>query len=229
LGNKAAAIRDQEAYGGTCETFDQWIKSEGYGHSFVYDCMKAARLYGLMAPVLEPRGITLDCESHFRDISADTTPKEAKAIAGKVLEMVEASGSKVTRKHFAAAAAAVRPKPAAATRPDVPDSIEAEIADREPAEESVHSTQYSVEPETPPQLARDPGPAKVETAEVCEVQPVADSWDEDLRLFKRLVADHFQPLFQKHGHSQAFLSAAATAFRNWSEEVAHRQPTRRAK
>ena len=90
--------------------------------------------------MLEPRGITLDCESHFRDISSDTTPKEAKAIAGKVIEMVEASGSKVTRKHFAAAAAAVRPKPAAATRPDVPDSIEAEIADREPAEESVHST-----------------------------------------------------------------------------------------
>lgn len=137
LGEKAAAIREQEAYGETCESFDQWIRQEGYGHSLVYDSMKAARLYRLMAPTLGPARISLDHESHFRDIPADVTPKEAKAIAGKLIELVpDAAAPKVTRQQVKTAVAAVRPKtghpPGGSARPDVPASIEAEIADLAP-------------------------------------------------------------------------------------------------
>ena len=141
LGDKAIAIREQEAYGESCETFDQWIKSEGYGHTFVYGAMKAARLYRLMAPTLEPRQITLDCESHYRDIPADVTPKQAEKIAAKLVELVNGdvrsaadTRPRVTRQQVKAAVAAAQPKPPA-TRPDVPESIEAEIVAMEPREE----------------------------------------------------------------------------------------------
>jgi hypothetical protein len=130
LGEKAATIREQEAYGETCETFDDWIRSEGFGHTFIYDCMKASRLYRLMAPTLDPKKITLDCESHYRDIPADVTAKEAKAIASELVKLAgtDTDGTpKVTRRQVKEAVAAVRPKPAAA-RSDVPESIEEEIA-----------------------------------------------------------------------------------------------------
>ena len=90
-----------------------------------------------MAPTLGPARISLDHESHFRDIPADVTPKEAKAIAGKLIELVpDAAAPKVTREQVKTAVAAVRPKtghpPGGSARPDVPASIEAEIADLAP-------------------------------------------------------------------------------------------------
>ena len=67
LGDKAAAIREQEAFGGTLDTFDDWIRSENFGHTFIYDCMKAARIFRLTAPIAEPLKIVLNRESHYRD------------------------------------------------------------------------------------------------------------------------------------------------------------------
>jgi hypothetical protein len=169
LGEKFEAIRDQEAYGESCATFDQWIKSEGYGHSIVYGSMKAARLYRLMEPTLKPRKISLDCESHYRDIPADVTPKEAKAIAGKIVELVDGASdaAKLTRQQVKAAVDAVRKK-VPAPRPDVPESIEAEIAAIRPNDETI----------TPPSETRGPvGEAAAVSGKYADVESLIDGSD----------------------------------------------------
>jgi hypothetical protein len=139
LGDKAAAIRDQEAYGELCETFDDWIRSEGFGHTFVYDCIKAARIFRLTAPLAEPLKIVLNRESHYRDFPADVEAREAKKIIARLEHDVQPGEDgmrRPTAKQVKAAVSAVcgangigaeKKKPAAA-RPDVPESIEDEIA-----------------------------------------------------------------------------------------------------
>jgi hypothetical protein len=241
LGEKAAAIREQEAYGELCDTFDDWIKSEGFGHTFIYDCMKAARIFRLTAPIAEPLKIVLNRESHYRDFPADVEQREAKKIIARLEQDVEPGEDGVRRptaKQVKAAVNAVcgpngigpEKKKTAAARPDVPDSIEPEIVDRtEPSAELLDSGQ-SFSPKAP-RLAPD-----TITSEYCEVQPAKVAWEgkleiwaEDLHAFRSQVATMFLPLFQQHGHDQDFLVAAAKVFKNWSEEVANRQPTRKAK
>ena len=234
LGDKAAAIRDQEAYGELCDTFDDWIRSEGFGHTFVYDCMKAARIFRLTAPIAEPLKIVLNRESHYRDFPADVEAREAKKIIARLEQDVEPGDDgmrRPTAKQVKAAVSAVcgpngigpEKKKPAATRPDVPESIEEEIA-------AVEKPYVPAEPQVP-RLA----PETI-TGEYCEVQPAKVAWEgkleiwaEDLHAFRSEVAAKFLPLFQKHGHDQDFLVAAAKVFHNWSEEVANRQPTRKAK
>jgi len=207
LGEKAAAIRDQEAYGELCETFDQWIKREGYGHSFVYDCIKASKLYRMMAPVLDPRHITLDCESHYRDIPADLSPKEAKAIAGELVLAVAESGSKLTRQHVKAAVAKVRPKKRPA-RPDVPESIEEEItAAAEPAEPTERPA---------PRLA-----AETIEAEYCDVK---SEEPDELEQFRVGVQALVAPVLERHGRDGKFLYTAAMILHDASAEVRYYQP-----
>ena len=154
LGEKAAAIRDQEAFscrqagGETCATFDQWIRNERFGHSFVYSCMKAARIYRLMAPIAEPRKIVLDCESHFRSFPKDTTPKQAEAIADELIEIVEPreDGSRwPTRREVNAALAAVVGSRSSEVRGQKPDVIDVPADLRPP---TAHLPSPRLPPET---------------------------------------------------------------------------------
>jgi hypothetical protein len=237
LGEKALRVRD--AYAWRAEghlTFEDWIVAEKRPTSIIYQAIHAVRMERLAMPVAERLKVVLDRESHFRAIPAringeEITADEVKDIVKQLAKTVEADADGLKHAKASDVKAAVRAinetqdysdeqvrkdrlqakwdeedrkRQTAAIRPDVPDSIEAEIAAAEPA--------------------------PVITGEYCEVQPEADSlWAEDLRLFKREVADRFVSLFQKHGHDKAFLKAATKVFHNWSEEVAARQPTRRAK
>jgi hypothetical protein len=88
LGEQAAAIREHEAFGDQCRTFDEWIKQEHYDRSVVYACMKAARICRLTAPVAEPLKIVLDRESHFREFPADASAKQARAIVRRLEQIV---------------------------------------------------------------------------------------------------------------------------------------------
>ena len=212
LGEKAEKIREQEAYGDQCETFDQWIKSEGYGHTFVYDCMKAARLYRLMAPTLQPRQITLDCESHYRDIPADATPKEAKAIAAELVKAASGAGSvKITRQQVKAAVEKVRPK-TAANRTAKPVTID--VASSAVAED-----------ETPKAVAPRVAPETItgEYAEVASEQPAHEA-DATLRRFDETVKSMLQPLLQRFGHDGKFLYALAMRLHDLSAEVRYYEP-----
>ena len=239
LGEKALRVRDTQAWREEGHlTFEDWILAEKRPTSIIYQAIHAVRMERLALPVAERLKVVLDRESHFRAIPAringeEITADEVKDIVKQLAKTVEpgADGMKHAKASDVKAAVKAinetqdysdeqirkdrlqakwdeedRKRQAAAIRPDVPDSIEDEIA------------------------AVEPGPPPVITGEYCEVQPEADSlWAEDLRLFKREVADRFVSLFQKHCHDKAFLKAATKVFHNWSEEVAARQPTRRAK
>lgn len=233
LGEKATAIRDQEAfnaeedYGEKFETFDEWIKANGYGHTFVYDCMKAARLYRLMAPCLEPRKITLDCESHYRDIPADVTPKQAKAIAAALIEILpEGDAPRVTRQQVKAAVAAVRPKPAAARAAE-------EDAEPPPAKVTIQQNEW-VDPREPEPPAPRLAPESI-TGEYREVVACEDDrrfewngkkevWANDLHAFRDGILQTLAPMFDRHGHDKDFLYALAMLLHDLSVEAKYREP-----
>jgi len=229
LGEKAARIREQEAYGETCSTFDEWIRAEHYARSVVYDAMKAARFFRLTSPVAEPLKIVLDRESHFREFPADATESQAKKIIKRLEQLVEpdADGARhPTARHVKAAVAAVCPRPA-----ETSPKQRWEEADRQRLAAATAGDETKPAPDEPPRPAPESITAEYHDVKIppCLWNGKPQIWAEDLQAFRSEVATKFQPLFQKHGHDKDFLLAATTVFRNWSEEVAHRQPTRRAK
>jgi hypothetical protein len=215
LGERAAAIREQEAYSATesdageCQTFDQWIQREGYSRTVVYDSMKAARLNGLMAPTLQPRQITLDCESHFRDIPADVTPSDAKKIATELVKAAsEARSTKITRQQVKAAVERIRPRPKTqAPRPSPVIDVE--------------SSAVADEPRTP-RVA--PETITGEYAEVAAETNAGEPWSKPLQAFQTSIKAMLAPLLKSYGHDGHFLYAAKNVLADISVEVRYYEP-----
>ena len=243
IGELALSIRDQEAYADLgYDTFVAWIAGEHFERAVIYDAIHAVTTWRLIAPAAERLKLVMDRESHFRPFPADCERRKALAIAeglGKSIEPAADGNRYVTARLVQAAVDAVfppeaKPETKAPFRETEAADFETKGRQTEPPAASIEPTWAVVqgfdEPDTLPDLV-DPDRPQAAAARqnppqgtCCEVE-----WAVDLQDFRRDVAAKFLPLFQKHGHDQEFLSAAATVFRNWSEEVAHRQPTRRAK
>ena len=218
LGEKAAAIRDQEAYGESCSTFDEWIKREHYARSVIYDAIKAAKFYRLTSPVAEPLKIVLDREAHFREFPADASKGQAEKIIKQLGETVEpdADGSRhPTAKQIKAAVAAVCPKPAERTR-----ETKAAVA------ETIQADRETQEPEAGRQAPRlAPQTITGEYAEVHAAQP-GGTWTEDLDLFRSEVLRMLAPLLDRHGRDGQFLYAAYTALHDIAVDVRYHEPAK---